>query len=95
MVVRMKKASIVDDLPDFDASFSTFSFLLKKLLIIGACGGELVGEGVEVYGENAVFESVPTNVGRIDTHNLAVDYIIVQSPVPGSLCSTLFGYFCC
>lgn len=86
MVVGVKGTTVVDDLPDFNASLSAFSFLLKELLVIRACRGKLVGKGVKVYGEDAVFESVPANVRRIDAHNLAVDYIIVQSLGPGSLC---------
>lgn len=86
MIVGVKRTAVIDDLPDLNASLSAFSFLLEELLVIGACGSELVGKGMKVYREDAVFESVPANVRRIDAHNLAVDYIIVQSLCPGSLC---------
>lgn len=77
----MKRTSIIDYLPDLDTSFVTLAFLLEKFLLVRACGGELVGKGVEIDGEYAVFEAVPADVGGIDAHKLAADYIIVQSPL--------------
>ena len=68
----MERPSVLDDLPDFDASLGALTLLLHELLLVGAGGGELVAEGMEVDRQDAVFEAVPADVRGIDVHKMAV-----------------------
>ena len=85
VIIGVKRTSVVDDLPYFDAPFSAFSLLLHELFVIGTCRGKLIGERMEVDRKDAVLEAVPADVRGIDSHKLAVDYIIVQRAIPRSL----------
>lgn len=76
VIIGVQRSAIVYDLPYFDASLSTFSFLLHKLFFIRTCRGELIREGMEVNRKDAVLLSMPADVGGVNAHKLAVDYIL-------------------
>lgn len=59
----MDGLSIVDDLPDLDATLIPLPLLLHKFLLVGASTRELIIEGMKVYGEDAVFGAVPAHLG--------------------------------
>lgn len=85
VIIGVKRTSVVDDLPYFDAPFSAFSLFLHELFVIRACRSKLIGERMEVDREDTVLEAMPADVRGIDSHKLAVDYIIVQRTIPRSL----------
>jgi hypothetical protein len=84
-VVGVQGTAIRQHLPNLDAALGALPLLLEELLVVGTGRSKLVGEGMEIDGQDAVLESVPANVRRVNAHNLAVDYIIVQRSTPRSL----------
>ena len=65
----MQRPSVWGDLPNLDAAFVALAFFFKEFFLVRACRGELVGERMEVYGKDAVFEAVPADVWGFNVHN--------------------------
>jgi|LakMenEpi03Aug12_release.lakeMendotaPanAssembly.Ray.scaffolds.fasta_scaffold4146553_1 hypothetical protein len=60
--------AILNDLPNLNATLVTLTLFFKELFVIGTSRGKLIGERMEIYRKDTVFEPVPADVWGFNTH---------------------------